>query len=205
MGKVKNLAGKTYGLLTVVALVKVENGRSYWLCKCECGNTKVIRGTNLQRGCAKSCGCARHPVKHGMYGTTEHNIWSSLIQRCTNPNSQFYHNYGGRGIRVCARWRTSFEAFLEDMGPRPSKKHSIDRFPNNDGNYEPGNCRWATRKEQQRNKRTSRILRYKGLELPAVVMAEHCGVNYKRLMDRLYMGWSVEDAIERPVVEHCRR
>src|SRR5262245_33615736 len=88
-------------------------------------------------------------------------IWRGMIRRCENPNDSRYEDYGARGISVCARWRDSFEAFAEDMGPRPSPDHSIDRYPNNNGNYEPGNCRWATQKQQARNMRTNRRLKFR--------------------------------------------
>jgi hypothetical protein len=117
----------------------------------------------LKRGWTQSCGClqkdrAKDNAKHGKTGSPEYHAWSAMIQRCTNPKTKQYKDYGGRGIRVCQKWKCSFESFYADMGPRPSKAHSIDR-KDNDGNYEPGNCRWATEREQKMNTRQN--VRYK--------------------------------------------
>lgn len=116
----------------------------------------------------ESCGCLREEMRpnlhltHGYSDTRLYGIWNSMIQRCTNPNVKAFKDYGGRGIRVCDKWLNSFEDFLADIGERPSLKHSLDRYPNNDGNYEPGNVRWATTQEQSRNKRDNHWLEYKG-------------------------------------------
>ncbi len=134
--------------------------------RCDCGTETTALMTNLRSGNIRSCGCSkvaaarvigRSNTKHGGASTNGHRaveyaIWNNMKFRCENPKARNYKRYGGRGIKVCARWRDSYPTFLADMGPRPSPAHSIDRYPNNDGDYEPTNCRWATRSEQERNK-----------------------------------------------------
>lgn len=171
MPKFINLAGKQFGKLNAIKpLGKNNNGKYLWLCKCNCGNEKTILGDNLIRGETKSCGCLRKEMaaqknlKHGHSRrgkvSRTHIIWTSMIQRCNNPNTPNYKNYGGRGITVCNRWNPkmdgSFNNFLKDMGEIPEGK-SLDRIDNNkliDG-YSPGNCKLSTTKEQNRNKRTN--------------------------------------------------
>jgi hypothetical protein len=121
-----------------------------------------------------------------------------MLARCRNRRDRRYSDYGGRGITVCARWAQSFPAFFADMGPRPSPQHSIER-KDNAGDYEPGNCVWATRKEQQRNTRRNRLLTYRGLTLPAVAWAERIGMNPHTLRDRLRLGWPVAKALTTPI------
>ena len=132
---------------------------SLWLCRCDCGTTRLVRGSHLTRGKSKSCGCLRIEVtrKHGMSRTLLYRVWASMLGRCLNPSAQGYNSYGGRGIRVCDRWRQSFMAFYMDVGDRPSSKHWLDRMEVN-GNYEPGNVRWATRLEGAKNCRVKRAL-----------------------------------------------
>lgn len=151
-----DLTGKTFGRWFVIN--RVENsiyGETQWLCRCACGTERVVKGNPMRRGVSKSCGCLSVDVarqthtKHGMHGTKEYKAWDGMIDRCTNPNNESYFNYGGRGIRVCDRWR-DFVNFYADMGP--SNGLTLDRR-NNDGHYEPGNCRWADWSTQMGNKR----------------------------------------------------
>lgn len=124
--------------------------------RCVCGRTRVINLASVRAGQSRSCGTCRRSMasrKHGAWKTTEYTIWSQMKQRCHNTNNPNYHKYGGRGIAVCHRWQDSFQAFLDDMGKRPSLAHTLDRFPNNNGDYELGNCRWATIDQQAVNKR----------------------------------------------------
>lgn len=159
MRVIKDLTGLKLGLLTAEKIVYAKNGKNYWLCKCDCGNTKEIRAASLLNGSSKSCGCLHKSLisgenhynyKHGKAHSIEHIIWCNIKQRCLNSKSTFFHHYGGRGITMCDRWRDSFENFLEDMGKRPGPKLSIDRIDVN-GNYEPSNCKWSTQSEQMRN------------------------------------------------------
>ena len=128
----------------------------------------------------------------GRRGVNNHPLyaaWSGMVNRCTNPNNTSYHLYGGRGIAVCDRWVESFENFLADMGPRPSPRHSIDRFPDNDGNYEPANCRWATPKQQGRNVRKNLIVDLDGRKVSLAEACEATGINYGAAKYRLKAGY----------------
>ena len=159
--QIKDMTGQRFGKLIVISFSYIRKGKAYWLCICDCkkGKVVIVRGTNLRMGHPKSCGwCGGYPgaVRHGdcVRGKTkEYQAWSDMLQRCYNPNCKDYKNYGGRGITVCDRWLHSYENFLKDMGRAPGKGYSIDRI-NNNGNYDPGNCRWATSSQQNSNKRS---------------------------------------------------
>lgn len=170
-----NIEGMRFGRL--VALRPIPNsgksgGYLKWVFKCDCGREIVRSGKMVRSGYISSCGCLKRDYlrsknaptyKHGRSNTPEFHIWSGMIHRCTNPNSKAYKNYGGRGIKVCDRWRNSFENFLADMGERPSKEYSIDRIDVN-GNYEPTNCRWVLWEIQCQNKRNTKYFEYQGVK-----------------------------------------
>lgn len=159
--------GFRLNMLVVLADAGVDkSGSSIARCRCDCGNEKIITQRELSRGRIKSCGCFRKKRAEGLnleHGearkgkhSAEYKTWEGMIKRCTQPDTNGYERYGGRGIKVCARWLKSFEAFLADVGRKPSSRHSIDRFPDVNGNYQPGNVRWATASQQARNQRPRR-------------------------------------------------
>lgn len=152
-----DLIGKKFGSLTVIRRDGSNRwGAAFWLCRCECGSLTSHRAFALTR-LTKSCGCRRVKIVHGHCRRSgwspEYRTWAKMKERCLNKKNKDYKHYGGRGIRICVRWLRSFSVFLRDVGKRPGPGYSIDRFPNNDGNYEPGNVRWATHSQQMRNRR----------------------------------------------------
>ncbi len=165
---------------------------------CACGTERRVLLGNVLQGLTRSCGClavetiranALARVTHGMSRSPEHVVWGAMKSRCSDPNQAGWKHYGGRGITVCARWRDDFAAFYADMGPRPTPAHSIDRI-DNEGNYEPGNCRWATGSEQARNTRRTLRLLVDGHSVPAVdVYAQH-GVSRQLYSLRVANGWA---------------
>lgn len=140
----------------------------------------------------------RKNFKHGLTDLPEYRVWQTMRLRCSNPANKAYPNYGGRGIRVCDRWQDNFLAFLEDMGRKPSPQHEIDRT-NNDGHYEPGNCRWVLRKENDRNRRSNHLLTYRGETKPLIAWCDELNLPAGTVSKRLQAGWSDEKALSTPV------
>jgi hypothetical protein len=197
-----DLTQQPFGRLTV--LERVANGPSRntrWLCQCTCGNRKVIQTNSLVHQGTKSCGCLRAEktrdknITHGMSGTGAHRSWRAMQARCGNPNTRSYLSYGGRGI--CIEWQ-SFDAFFADMGPRPSPKHSIERR-DNDGNYSKENCFWALPVHQQNNKRDNHRLTYNDRTMTLTQWATESGLKRGTLSSRLQRGWTVHEALTRPL------
>lgn len=192
--------GKRFGRLLVVSFDRhSSSGHDFWLCRCDCGNEKVIQAGSLWRGHTRSCGCItkeRMRIKqfrHGWHGTSTYNIWCSMRERCGNPKHQAYAGYGGRGITVCERWQ-SFENFLSDMGERPYGL-SLERRENNQG-YSKDNCVWATRKQQSSNRRNNIMICWDDHVMTLKDASQHFGVPYKKAHARIKnLGWSVSDAL----------
>lgn len=199
-----DITGLQSGLLTVLYPSTTRVTGNYWVCRCECGNTIEALSGNLRNEHTRSCGCLKKAIwlkartSHAMSKFPEYKIWKGLRKRIHNPNDERYSSYGGRGLTVDPRWDASFEVFLEDMGRRPGSGYSIERVDNDKG-YWPDNCRWATGKEQANNRRTSRIIEYKGVSKTLAQWAEELNLNAGALRRRLQLGWSVKDAFETPV------
>lgn len=195
-----NLVDIRFGRLVVVEMVNNNKcGDLRWLCQCDCGQRSVVCGRNLKSGNTQSCGCLREEsrIRHGhssrlkQSGTYE--SWHQMIQRCNNPKNKRYPTYGGRGIRVSEHWKL-FVNFLEDMGERPPNR-SIDRIDNDKG-YFKENCRWATPKQQQRNRSNNHLITYDGKTQTMAAWAEEMVIPYDTLRFRLKRGWSIEKALK---------
>ena len=196
-----DMTGQRCGHWTVIGYVGNDRtGQPKWLCRCSCGKERAVVCSHLRNGTSLSCGCQspRFTI-HGNYKVPEYQAWRNMIDRCTDSKRHDWHRYGGRGITVCQRWRNSYESFFADMGPRPSPQHSIDRI-DNDGNYEPGNCRWATVAEQASNKSNNRYLTFDGQTLTVSQWARKLGIKVDVLNLRLsHYNWTVERALTQPV------
>jgi len=209
MTKAINLIGQRFGRLVVLTRSSnTKTGRTRWQCQCDCDNTTVVVSDKLRSGKTKSCGCLQQENRlrgrrtHGMTKSREYHIWHGIKARCYNANNPAYSHYGGRGINVCDQWLQSFENFLKDMGLAPSDKHSIDRIDNN-GNYKPSNCRWATFKEQNNNRRDNIFVD------SITTLKQYCDKNhlpYQTIHARINRhGWSIERAIRKPIKKWNKR
>jgi hypothetical protein len=204
-----NLIGKKFGALIVVSEARIGRYLA-WECQCACGGTHVATTGNLNRGDVTNCGCLRsikrqaNSLVHGHTKlgkrTKEYRAWAHIKGRCTNPNDKAYLSYGGRGIGMHHAWVDSFETFLSDIGEAPSPSHSVDRYPNNDGNYEPGNVRWATAAEQNRN--TRRTVLIDGI--PLVDYCQTHSLSYDAIQARIRRGHPIAYAVS-PLTGHAYR
>ena len=182
-------------------------GHSRYQCLCDCGQSTFVRADRLRNGQSRSCGCIQKEVAtklattHGCARTPTYLIWRGMLQRCQNPGSRIYKYYGGRGIAICERWQ-KFENFAADMGERPDGL-TIDRI-NNDGNYEPSNCRWASKKEQSQNSSRKRLVAFNGVTKNLCEWTELLQLDLKAVRQRLRNGWSPELAFTKPVVKRSR-
>lgn len=211
MGKFKNLAGQKFGRLTAV-LPEMKKDRVYWVCKCDCGNSTLVSASNLTTGQVRSCGCLKREFAsavasarnktHGMFGSRLYKIWSGMVCRCENAKHPYYERYGGRGIRICDEWRNDNSSFFEwalENGYRDGL--TIDRI-SNDGDYEPGNCRFVSVKQQQLNKSSNTIVSVGGLDLPITEMCEVLNMSYPTVAGRIKRGWSLMDALTIPPIKN---
>ena len=208
-GQSTEVVGEKHGRLTVMIKTgRTKDRKTLVMCKCDCGNTAVVILKNLRNGNTRSCGClsnerraktSREHAKHGMHDSAEYHTWEGMIQRCTNPNTIGWPNYGGRGISVCERW-LDFKNFYSDMGQKP-KGYTIERIDNN-GPYSPENCRWATTREQSLNQRRSTYFTIGGVTAHISEWGAKIGITPNLIRARLRNGWSEKAALTTP---HIRK
>lgn len=218
MVKQIDLTGQTFNQLTAIKIAYIKNRKPYWEWKCDCDNIKVIDIYSVISGSIKSCGCLRSKImsqktsKHNMSKTRIFRIWSLMKDRCYNSKSTQYINWGGRGIKVCDEWlgENGFinfynwamaNGYIEEQLPNGRNKLELDRI-DNDGNYEPSNCRWATHKQQQNNKRNNRLITYNGETRNITEWTEFMRFPKYLLKNRLDYGWSIEKALTTPVKKY---
>jgi hypothetical protein len=205
--RAKDLTGKRFGHLVVQSFHASTGGNVKWRCLCDCGKETIVNSCQLGTGHTRSCGC-RKGQTHGMARSAEYRAWDSMIQRCENTKHPNFPRYGGRGITVCAEWHT-FGPFFADMGPRPKGKHgtrsnySIER-KNNDGPYCKDNCVWATRAEQENNKRSNRPLTFHGKTQSIYEWSKETGIPHSTIRSRLRYGWPVDRVLTEPIRKSSR-
>lgn len=198
---------KKYGYLTALEFIKRENKKTYWKCKCDCGKEIIIPITYLTSGDTKSCGCYRKKVAknnaktiHNMSKSRLYRIWIEIKRRCYNIDRENYKYYGGRGIIVCDEWKKDFMSFYNWAIKNGYKDNlTIDRI-NNDGNYEPNNCRWATIKEQNNNMRTNHYIYYENKKYTMSQFAEKYNIPYYIVKNRIRHNWSIDKILNTPII-----
>lgn len=204
----KDLTNIRFGKLLAISPVrKPYNKKYYWECICDCGKKTIVLSSNLTRQNSTSCGCARGNIgelttKHGMTKTRMFKIWTGVRKRCTNPRCKSYKNYGGRGIILSPKWN-NFIHFYNDMKEGYADDLSLDRIDHN-GNYEPGNCRWATQKTQNRNRRNNHIVVCENQHKTLAEWSELSGVNYTVIAYRIKNGWDIKKAIYTPTIQQAK-
>lgn len=202
----EDLTGRKFHRLTVISRAPGYpggGGGTRWHCMCDCGNKTISGGTELRKGKTKSCGCYSREFlgkpnwKHHGHKDRLYEAWTSIKQRCLNPKHPVYHHYGARGITICDEWLNDYAAFRDYIGDAPSEKHTVDRI-DNDGNYEPGNVRWATRAEQSRNRRTNQMITYEGRTMCFADWVRETGIPHTTLHYRLFTAkWPIDKAFKR--------
>jgi hypothetical protein len=198
-----DLTGQKFNRLTVISFAGRIKGYSNWNCLCECGNTTITPATRLKRGTTKSCGCyakeihgakCKSRATHNRSHSRLHRIWSGMKNRCSNPNDPGFKYYGERGVKVCERWKDSFANFAADMGEPPTEKHSIERI-DNEKDYCPENCKWATVSEQNNNRRNTRFVTFNDQTKPLADWCRELGLPYFNTHRRIFVfGWTVDRA-----------
>jgi hypothetical protein len=208
-GVYARLNGMTFGNLVVLHRAGHRGKFAAWMCRCTCGVERVVGGQHLRRGKIRSCNTNGHrwkidrPITLPAEYPSEHQSWSSMHERCGNPNHKKYNVYGGRGITICERW-DDFKNFMLDMGRKPDPKFTIERRDVN-GNYEPGNCCWIARKDQGRNRRNSVFVVYQGKRMLLLDLVEELGLSRGVVYARLKAGWTLAQAIALPVKSYQKR
>lgn len=210
MSRVIDLTGMRFGRLTVLERQGSNNrGQALWGCVCDCGNEVVVESWSLRGGNTQSCGClwkerVRETIQtHGMSRTSIYHTWESIRKRCGSKKHKNFKDYGGRGISVCSEWIDDFQSFYDYVSQLPhfgEPGRELDRI-DNDKNYEPGNVRWSTRKEQCNNRRSNLLVTYNGKTQTVTQWAEEVGIPYHTIRERLMRGWSAEKALTTPLPE----
>jgi len=190
-----DITGLRFGKLLVVSFShRVKNWQSMWNCICECGKKAIVNGRALKTGNTKSCGCL-HTKLNGLWGSNTHVTWDTMIRRCYNPKHISYKYYGALGINVCDRWRETFINFYDDMGARPEGM-TLDRIDSK-GNYCKENCRWATMKQQQRNRSSNHIIEAFGKRQTIIEWAEETGLSKSNIISRLKSKWPIQEVLNK--------
>ena len=206
MPPLKDLTGKKFGMLTPLYRVGTQNGHATWMCQCDCGRQKEVAGVSLTNGKTKSCGCqtsewiAAGKTTHDMSNSRLYRIWSDMKRRCNNARRPHYNDYGGRGIRVCAEWQSSPQAFFQwALSHGYQDDMTLERIDVN-GNYEPNNCCWIPFEKQALNKRSNHRLQWNGQEITMKEAADLAGIAYSTICSRInFLHWTPEDALSTPV------